>query len=152
MINGGDENVYIGYFENRYDEQWVFTYDRRTERGELRGGDVDWGTVFEVEDDGSVPDLILSPEEWLWLRSCWCAATDTNPRREADAGHHYERASAGGSGTYVATAIPCLPSSRVYANAICPMLLRSYGLRCGSINMCETVEPNIASPMPATRS
>ncbi len=75
MINGDDENVYIGYFENKYREQWVFTYDRRTKHGELRGGDVDWSTVFAVEDDGTVSDLILSPEEWLWLRSCWCTAT-----------------------------------------------------------------------------
>ena len=75
-IIGGDENVYIGYYENQHGEQWVFTYDRRTKMAQLRGGDVGWETLYAVED-GVAPDLILGLEEQLWLRACWVAATGT---------------------------------------------------------------------------
>ena len=65
---------YIGYFENPFGEQWIFTYNRRSGRAVLRGGDVGWATEFEVVD-GTVAGLILGAEERLWLQACWSAAT-----------------------------------------------------------------------------
>jgi hypothetical protein len=35
--------LYHGYFENRYGEQFVFTYDRATGTGTVSGGDLGWG-------------------------------------------------------------------------------------------------------------
>jgi hypothetical protein len=32
-------DLYMGYFENRYGEQWIFTFDRATREARLRGGD-----------------------------------------------------------------------------------------------------------------
>lgn len=49
IVRGDDPSVYIGYFENPYGEQWIFTYDRKLQRGELRGGDVGWNSVHVVE-------------------------------------------------------------------------------------------------------
>lgn len=50
IVAGNDPNVYIGYFENAVGEQWIFTFDRRTKKAELRGGDAGWNSVFEVQD------------------------------------------------------------------------------------------------------
>ena len=74
IINGDDPALYVGYFENAFGEQWVFTYNRDTKRGELRGGDAGWNTTFEVVGP-TVMGLILSREEATWLGSCWRAAT-----------------------------------------------------------------------------
>jgi len=75
IISGDDPNLYIGYFENPYGEQWIFTYHRKTHTAELRGGDVGWNTVNTVVD-GKVPGLILGSEEATWLQACWRAAVD----------------------------------------------------------------------------
>ena len=34
--------LYHGYFENRYSEQFVFTFDRATGSGTVAGGDLSW--------------------------------------------------------------------------------------------------------------
>ena len=34
--------LYYGYFENRYGEQFVFTFDRETGTGTVAGGDLNW--------------------------------------------------------------------------------------------------------------
>jgi hypothetical protein len=66
--------LYVGYFENRFGEQWIFTFDRTTREAHLRGGDVDWATVSVVRE-GRVDGLILGREEAAWLQACWRAAT-----------------------------------------------------------------------------
>jgi hypothetical protein len=76
IVNSDDEHVYIGYFENAYGEQWIFTYDRKSRRAELRGGDVGWNTV-NIVDDGHVDGLILGKDEAAWLFACWRAAVLT---------------------------------------------------------------------------
>lgn len=65
---------YLGYFENGYGEQMIFVFDRGSGTGRLYAGDAGWETVYEVVG-GMVKQLILSPEEGLWLRACWEAAT-----------------------------------------------------------------------------
>ena len=35
--------LYYGYFENRYGEQFAFTFDRATDTGTVSGGDLRWG-------------------------------------------------------------------------------------------------------------
>ena len=78
IIHSDDPNLYIGYFENTFGEQWIFTFDRNTGRGALRGGDAGWNHVFEVED-GTVPHLQLNAAEAVWLEACWDAATRALP-------------------------------------------------------------------------
>lgn len=71
-----DDSVYVGCFENSYGEQWVFTYDRKSRRAELRGGDLKWGRRVEVRNHDGLPDigdLILNKSEGLWLHACWLA-------------------------------------------------------------------------------
>ncbi len=69
-------NTYHGYFENEHGEQWVLIVDRATKRGILRGGDSGWDEEYEITD-GRPSDLVLSPSEQAWLKSCWHAATGT---------------------------------------------------------------------------
>lgn len=66
-------DLYIGYFANRYGEQWIFTFDHATREARLRGGDVGWASVHTVRE-GRVDGLILAPEEIAWLQACWRAA------------------------------------------------------------------------------
>ena len=77
IVSGDDSALYIGYFENSFREQWIFTYDRAMQRGELRGGDVGWNKVHTVEN-GQVAGLVLGVDEAAWLQACWRAAV---PRR-----------------------------------------------------------------------
>lgn len=67
-----DPDVYLGYYENEHGEQWVFTYNRKTQKARLTGGDVGWET-HEIEDNKV--DLILNAGEQSWLQSCLNAAT-----------------------------------------------------------------------------
>jgi hypothetical protein len=43
LRNTADPGLYYGYFENRYGEQFVFTFDRATATGTVSGGDLGWG-------------------------------------------------------------------------------------------------------------
>jgi hypothetical protein len=74
-------DLYIGYFENRHGEQWIFTCDRATRDASLRGGDTDWASAHPV-GDGRVDGLTLAPEEAAWLQAYWSATrASTDPRR-----------------------------------------------------------------------
>lgn len=73
IVDGMAENCYVGYFENPYGEQWIFSMNRQTGNATLRGGDVGWNTKFDVTN-GKVADLILGHEEQLWLQACWLSA------------------------------------------------------------------------------
>ena len=43
LRNTDSPGLYCGYFENRYGEQFVFTFDRATGTGTVSGGDLGWG-------------------------------------------------------------------------------------------------------------
>ena len=43
LRNTADPGLYHGYFENRYGEQFIFTFDRATGAGTVWGGDLGWG-------------------------------------------------------------------------------------------------------------
>lgn len=72
---------YLGYYANEHGEQWVFVYDYHTERGILRGGDVEWGNEYTVVD-GKVSNLLLSQSEAVWLLACWVAASQFKEERQ----------------------------------------------------------------------
>ncbi len=57
-------------------EQWVFTYDRKSRKTELRGGDAGWNTALPVKN-GTVEGVTIGQIEQLWLLACWRAATWT---------------------------------------------------------------------------
>ena len=42
LRNTANAGLYYGYFENRYGEQSVFTFDRATKTGTVSGGDLGW--------------------------------------------------------------------------------------------------------------
>jgi hypothetical protein len=77
VVDGKTFNGYVGYFENGYGDQWVFTRDRDSAQATLCGGDVGWNTRFDVVD-GRVQDLILGEDERLWLVACWAASSVAN--------------------------------------------------------------------------
>ena len=70
----GYPNIYHGYFENCFGEQWIFSYDPHSKEALLRGGDVEWDNVLTVKN-GVVVDLVLSKSERDWLVACWNEAT-----------------------------------------------------------------------------
>jgi hypothetical protein len=43
LRNTANPGLYYGYFENRYGEQFVFTFDWATRTGTVSGGDLGWG-------------------------------------------------------------------------------------------------------------
>jgi hypothetical protein len=43
LRNIDNPGLYYGYFENRYGEQFVLTFDRVTKTGAVSGGDLGWG-------------------------------------------------------------------------------------------------------------
>ncbi len=47
-------------------EQWVFTYDRKFRKAELRGGDAGWNTALPVKN-GTVEGATIGQIEQLWL-------------------------------------------------------------------------------------
>jgi len=73
IVDSESGNHYIGYFENPFGEQWIFTFDRDTGSAMLRGGDVGWNEQFDVTN-GTLGDLILGQEEQLWLQACLLAS------------------------------------------------------------------------------
>jgi hypothetical protein len=53
--NADNPELYHGYFENRFGEQFVFTFDRATGTGTVSGGDLGWDdpksfTLGQLED------------------------------------------------------------------------------------------------------
>ncbi len=72
IVNSDDPNIYVGYFENPFGEQWVFTYNRETAAAELRGGDIGWNIAIPVQN-GVAHDLNLGAAEKSWLSACWAA-------------------------------------------------------------------------------
>lgn len=71
-ISNADEKLYVGYFENRHGEQFIFTFNRETKEGRLRAGDLEWPNEYAVID-GKI-EMILSEEEQEWLTRCWKTA------------------------------------------------------------------------------
>jgi hypothetical protein len=43
LRNTDNPRLYYGYFENRYGEQFIFTFDRAAGTGVVSGGDLGWG-------------------------------------------------------------------------------------------------------------
>jgi hypothetical protein len=43
--NSANPRLYYGYYENRYGEQFVFTYDPASQTGTIEGGDLEWGNI-----------------------------------------------------------------------------------------------------------
>jgi hypothetical protein len=74
-INERNANQYVSYFESATGEQALFIFDRDGQTGALYLGDTGWDNAHAVVD-GTVPDLVLSEPELLWLGDCWRAATE----------------------------------------------------------------------------
>ncbi|HBE62174.1 MAG TPA: hypothetical protein DDX19_05285 [Rhodopirellula baltica] len=73
IVDDAQADQYIGYFENLFGEQWVFTRDQATGVAILRGGDISWNTPIDVTD-GATRGLTLNPSEAQWLESCLAAS------------------------------------------------------------------------------
>jgi len=73
IIDDCNRDHYIGYFENLFGEQWIFTRDRKTSVATLRGGDIGWNELIDVTE-GSSPKLMLNATEQQWLQSCLTAS------------------------------------------------------------------------------
>lgn len=69
IIDGTVHDQYVGYFENRFGEQWIFTRDRTTGAATLCGGDIGWNTTLDVTE-GAAQQVVLGECESLWLQSC----------------------------------------------------------------------------------
>lgn len=76
IIDDTNPRQYIGYFENMFGEQWIFTRDRESGMATLRGGDIGWNQEIDVSD-GTTGDLTLNANEALWLECCILASGTT---------------------------------------------------------------------------
>lgn len=79
-IDGDDPNTYHSYFENQHGEQSLFVFRHDTKEAIVYSGDAGW-TAFPVVN-GKVPDLVLSPDEVIWVSACLRAigvVTPTSP-------------------------------------------------------------------------
>ncbi len=66
---------YLGYFENKFGEQFVFVHEDGELDATVFGGDVDW-EPRRVRDAGGLPDVedvVLNEEERAFLTACWIA-------------------------------------------------------------------------------
>lgn len=75
----GDRDVYHGYFENRYGEQFLLEIPHPQAGnarpvGTLWCGDAGWEHPYQVVEGIAVGGLIMGPEEIAWLQACWKAA------------------------------------------------------------------------------
>ena len=73
---------YLGYFENRFGEQFVFVHEDGELEARVFCGDVDW-QPRRVTDASGLPDVgdpVLNEEERAFVLACWSA---TAWRREA---------------------------------------------------------------------
>lgn len=70
----GSGEDYIGYFRNRFGEQWVVKIDPNTKTGILRGGDIGWEREIELNVENMTGGVILGKDESQWLTACWMAA------------------------------------------------------------------------------
>jgi hypothetical protein len=52
-VTNESADLYIGYFANRYGEQWIFTFDRAMREAKLGGGDPGWAARTWCVTDGS---------------------------------------------------------------------------------------------------
>ena len=75
IFESNDADLSIGYFENGYGEQWLFTFHRPSQTAERRGGDIGWNTPLPVHD-GNPADVNLNASEQVRLHACWLAAVD----------------------------------------------------------------------------
>lgn len=73
MIDAGIRKRYHDYFENEFQEQFIFLEDYEGREAALWGGDAGWETEPNVFD-GDVPELLLADNERQWLRICWDTA------------------------------------------------------------------------------
>lgn len=73
-VDTSTQGKYCGYFENEHREQFIFEYDYDTKKATLWGGDIGWERPVSVTDPQK-PNVVLGKAEWLWLQSCWMAAT-----------------------------------------------------------------------------
>ena len=74
IYHRAEDNLYVGYFANRYGEQWVVLIDPAAKMGVLRGGDIGWAEEVPLKDGHMGGDLILGTDERQWLDACWRAA------------------------------------------------------------------------------
>ena len=74
-LKNASRDVYVGYFESPFNDQWVFTFDLKTHEASLRGGNTNWEKVYTVYD-GDVSELTFGQEEVAWLQACWKAAQE----------------------------------------------------------------------------
>lgn len=73
-----DDGTYVGYFEDEFGCQALFTYPRFRGPGTLRIGQRGWEREYPV-DGGQANGVTLSRTAARWLRSCWAEAIGESP-------------------------------------------------------------------------
>ncbi|HET7050209.1 MAG TPA: hypothetical protein VFI54_18235 [Solirubrobacteraceae bacterium] len=80
---------YLGYFENKFGEQFVFVHEDGELDATVFHGDDDWEPRCVTDASGvpDVGDLVLNDEERAFVIACWIATAwrrvDARPARSA---------------------------------------------------------------------
>jgi hypothetical protein len=75
--------TYTAYFENEHGEQLVFQHKWSDPEATLWHGDAGWQEPHKIRIDSQEfpqPDLILSPEEYIWLCLACVMAARRHPK------------------------------------------------------------------------
>ncbi len=80
-VDTTDPNNYCGYFENEHHEQFLFTYDYETRKGNIWLSKNGWQDLTEV-NNGKAQKAKLGHSEKAWLKACWNAVMAEEQRRE----------------------------------------------------------------------
>lgn len=65
------ENKYLGYYENKYGEQFFFIGDYDNKKAIIRGGDFGWETEIEISLGMTEFNYIFDYLEILWISNCF---------------------------------------------------------------------------------
>jgi len=76
-----DPNKYYGYFENEHHEQFVFTYDYETRKGNIWLSKNGWLHPTQV-NNGKAQKANLGHSEKAWLKACWNVIVAEELRRK----------------------------------------------------------------------
>ena len=82
LRNIANPGLYYGYFENRFGEQFVFTFDRATGTGTVSGGDLGWDDPKSFTHD--LLDEALRSTQTLFAQIAALGRTDASRLPEID--------------------------------------------------------------------
>lgn len=78
IVNSDDPHVYIGYFQNAFGEQWIFTSNSKTGAKRRFAAGISVGTTCSRSKTGMSRDCFLAPRNRRGCRPVGMQRTDAS--------------------------------------------------------------------------